>query len=41
MGIAWATAGSIVDRVVERRMDEQRLSGLRRIGIDQFSYRKR
>lgn len=40
-GIAWATVGSIVDRIVQRRLDPTRLEGLQRIGIDEFSYRKR
>jgi transposase len=40
-GIAWATVGAICERVVERRLDPGRLEGLRRIGIDEFSYRKR
>jgi len=39
--ISWQTVGSIVDRVVTRRLDPDRFSGLRRIGIDEFSYRKR
>ena len=41
MGIAWETVGRIVHRVVERRLDPDRLDGLRRIGVDDFSYRKR
>jgi transposase len=41
MGIAWQTVGSIVERVVERSLDPQRLKGLRTIGVDEFSYRKR
>jgi transposase len=41
LGIAWETVGSIVERVVERRLDAERLVGLRRIGIDEFSYKKR
>lgn len=41
LGIAWETVGSIVARVVERRLDRERLVGLRRIGIDEFSYKKR
>jgi len=40
-GIAWATVGSIVERLVSRRLDPARLEGLRRIGVDEFSYRKR
>ena len=41
LDIAWQTVGSIVERVVARRLDPDRLTGLRRIGIDEFSYRKR
>jgi transposase len=41
MGISWPTVGAIVERVVARRLDPLRLDGLRRIGIDEFSYRKR
>lgn len=41
LGIDWRTAGVIVRRVVERRLDPQRLDELRNIGIDEFSYRKR
>lgn len=41
MRISWATVRSIVERVVTRRLDGERLSGLRRLGIDEFSYRKR
>lgn len=41
MGIAWTTVGAIVERVVARRLDPARLDGLRRIGVDEFSYRKR
>ena len=40
-GIAWATVGSIVDRLVNRRLDPARFEGLRLIGVDEFSYRKR
>jgi transposase len=40
MGIAWDTVTNIVDRVVRERLDPHRLDGLRRIGIDEFSYRK-
>ena len=39
-GIAWASVGSIVQRVVARCQDGSRFEGLRRIGIDEFSYRK-
>ena len=41
LGISWPAVGSIVERVVTRRLDPARLAGLRRIGIDEFSYRKR
>ncbi len=41
MGISWETVGSIIERVIARRLDPDRLSGLRRIGVDEFSYRKR
>ncbi len=41
LAISWQTVGSIVKRVVARRLDPERLLGLRRIGIDEFSYRKR
>lgn len=40
-GIAWETVGSIVERVVARRLAPDRLDGLRCIGVDEFSYRKR
>lgn len=41
MGISWATVGRIVDRVVRTRLDPERLEGLTRIGVDEFSYRRR
>jgi transposase len=41
MGINWRTVGSIVERIVDERLDATRLHGLRDIGIDEFSYRKR
>ena len=41
LGISWVTVGSIVERVVARRLDGARFAKLRRIGIDEFSYRKR
>ncbi len=40
LGISWETVGAIVERVVARHLDPERLAGLRRIGIDEFSYRK-
>jgi len=39
-GIAWETVGSIVERVVGRRLAPDRFEGLRCIGVDEFSYRK-
>ena len=41
VGIAWQTVGTIVSRIVRERLDPKRLDGVRRIGIDEFSYRKR
>ena len=41
MGITWRTVGKIVERVVARELDPTRLDGLRHIGVDEFSYRKR
>jgi transposase len=41
MGISWRTVGNIVERVVAEKLDPKRLYGLRRIGVDEFSYRKR
>lgn len=41
MGIAWSTVGAIVRRVVERKLDPALLEGLRCIGVDDFSYKKR
>lgn len=40
-GIAWSTVGTIVERVVARRLEPNRLAGLRRLGVDEFSFRKR
>lgn len=39
-GVSWSTVGDFVERVVERRLEDGRLDGLRRIGIDEFSHRK-
>ena len=41
LGISWVTVGSIAERVVARRLDGARFAKLRRIGVDEFSYRKR
>ena len=42
MRISWATVGKIVERVVERHLGDASgmLDGLRRIGLDELSYRK-
>lgn len=41
MRVAWRTVGRMIARVVaERDRPEERLEGLRRIGIDEVSYRK-
>ncbi len=42
MRVVWRTVGSIVSRVVPRHLDahEDRLDGLRHIGIDELSYRR-
>jgi transposase len=40
MGIAWYTVGSIAARVVARMSPDDRLVGLRVIGIDELSYRR-
>lgn len=41
LGVCWRSVGRIVERIVNARLDASRLDGLRRIGIDEFSYRKR
>jgi hypothetical protein len=40
--VAWRTVGAIIGRVVHQRLDagEDRLDGLRHIGIDELSYRR-
>jgi transposase len=40
MSIGWQTVGAIVERVVERHDGNDRLDGLRHIGVDELSYRK-
>jgi transposase len=40
LGVSWRAVGSMVRRVVGDLLDPNRLDGLRRIGIDEFSYRK-
>ncbi len=41
MRIAGDSVGRIVERVIAERLEPQRLDGLRRIGVDEVSYRKR
>lgn len=41
VGIAWRTVGTIVERVIEARLDPKRLDDLGFVGIDEFSYRRR
>lgn len=41
LGVSWEAVGNIIERVVARNLDENRLRGVTRIGIDEFSYRKR
>lgn len=40
LGIAWRTVGSVVERVVARLGPRELLGDLRRIGVDELSYRK-
>jgi len=40
MRVGWRTVGSILESVVQRRSPKDRLDGLRRLGIDELSYRK-
>jgi transposase len=40
MRVAWQTVGSIIERVVSRRLPSNRLDGLTDIGVDELSYRK-
>ena len=41
LGLSWRAVGSIIRRIVDERLDEARFEGLRVIGTDEFSYRKR
>jgi transposase len=41
MRIAWDTVGAIVERVIAERLDPGRLDGLRMVGVDEVSYRRR
>ena len=40
-GISWVTVGKIAERVVAEKLDPERLEDLRRIGVDEISFRKR
>lgn len=40
-GIAWVTVGNIAERLVDELLDPERLTSLRRIGVDEISFRKR
>jgi transposase len=40
-GISWVTVGNIAERLVDELLDPGRLSNLRRIGVDEISFRKR
>lgn len=40
-GISWVTVGNIAERVVAEVLDPERLQNLRRIGVDEISFRKR
>ncbi|MCP3996181.1 MAG: ISL3 family transposase [bacterium] len=39
-GIAWPTVGNIVRRLVAEKLDPHRFDNLRRIGVDEISYRR-
>ena len=41
LGVSWEAVGTVVRHVVDRTLDDDRLHGVTRIGIDEFSYRKR
>jgi transposase len=40
MGINWRTVGTLIERVVRARLDEERLDGLYVIGVDELSFRR-
>jgi transposase len=40
LGIAWRTVGSVIERVLARLGPRDLLAGLRRIGVDELSYRR-
>jgi transposase len=39
-GIAWATVGKIAERLVDEKLHDDRFEDVRRIGVDEISYRK-
>ena len=39
-GIAWPTVGNIAQRLVKEKLDPNRFDNLRRIGVDEISYRR-
>src|SRR3954447_14993473 len=39
--IDWHTVGRIVERVIAERLDDCRLTGLERVGVDEISWRRR
>lgn len=41
LAISWRAVDRIVERVVEQRLDAKRFDGVRILGVDEFSYRKR
>lgn len=41
LGISWRSVGRIIERIVDERLDDSRFDGVRCIGVDEFSYRKR
>jgi len=40
-GVAWVTVGNISERVVSEHLDPDRFTNLRRIGVDEISFRRR
>jgi len=40
LGVNWRSVGAVAERIVAQRLDPGRFGELRRIGIDEFSYRK-
>jgi transposase len=41
LAVTWRAIGTMVERVVNAQLDPHRLDGVKRIAIDEFSYRKR